>query len=614
MDDQPNTPDAATVLRNRARWSVPWIMLAGSVTLSVVAAIYVAFGAQEGMGAGLAVGIGGLLLSWVLFWMTRAEVLARTQAESGASALARSQEAVRSSEHRFRTLFEQSPLSIQIFAPDGRCVLANHAWEELWGASASELGDYNVLQDPQLAASGMADQIKRAFAGEKVAMPAIYYDPSRIGKPGRPRWVAAQLYPVQDKDEAVLELVLIHQDVTDRKHAEEERSRLLAAEREARASAEAANRTKDEFLATLSHELRTPLNAILGWSQLLRMGGVQGEEFQHALETIERNGRAQARLVDDLLDLSRIITGKLKLEAQVVDLPTIVDAALDSVRPTAEARGVRLLPVLDSHATPVKGDANRLQQIAWNLLTNAVKFTPQGGRVEVYLTRVDDRAELVVNDTGAGISPEFLPYVFDRLRQADSSSTRRHGGLGLGLAIVRHLVELHGGDVRANSAGLGHGATFTVSLPLAKTAKTTRTNNGSTPGSATPHVLDGVRVLVVEDEADARELVSKILKIGGAEVTAVASASEAMKIFSGLAPQVLLSDISMPDEDGYALIRRIRALPDPAQAHTPAIAVTALARKEDRRDALDAGYQRHITKPIDPGALTKAVAELAHAG
>ena len=262
--------------------------------------------------------------------------------------------------------------------------------------------------------------------------------------------------------------MLIHQDVTERKHGEEERSRLLAAEREARESAETANRTKDEFLATLSHELRTPLNAILGWSQLLRMGGVEGEEFQHALETIERNGRAQARLVDDLLDLSRIITGKLKLEAQIVDLPTIVDAALDSVRPTAEARGVRLVPVLDAHATPVKGDANRLQQIAWNLLTNAVKFTPQGGRVEIYLTRVADKAELVISDTGAGISPDFLPYVFDRLRQFDSSSTRRHGGLGLGLAIVRHLVELHGGEVHAhNAAGPRLAAlTFTVRLAI----------------------------------------------------------------------------------------------------------------------------------------------------
>lgn len=570
------------------------------------------FAPTGGWTAGGAVLIGGALFSMMLFWLTRSEVSARNAAERSAAALVESKRAVERSEHRFRTLFEQSPLSIQIFTPDGQCVLANHAWEELWQSPLKQTSGYNLRNDPQLKETGIAGQIERAFGGETIALEPICYDPAKNGNTGRPRWVAAQLYPVQDAQGRMMEMVLVHQDITERKVAEEERTRLLNAEREARSQAEEANRTKDEFLATLSHELRTPLNAILGWSQLLRVGGMEGEEFQHALETIERNARVQARLIEDLLDLSRIITGKLKLQAKPVDLPLVIDAAIDSVRPTAAAKGIRLIPVLDSAATPVMGDAHRLQQVAWNLLSNAIKFTPAGGTVEALLTCQGSQAELVVSDTGAGIAPDFLPYVFERLRQADSSSTRRHGGLGLGLAIARHLVELHGGSIGAASPGLGKGATFTVTLPLTDASRLSH-GAGKTPaeGAGDGQSLAGVAVLVVDDEPDARELLTKILTQQGASVKTACSAPEAREAVREKMPDILLCDISMPGENGYSLMRHVRSLPGSAGGRIPSIALTALARQEDRREALAAGFQLHLTKPIDPTALTDAVAHLA---
>ena len=566
---------------------------------------------------GVAVLMAGLLISLALFRMTRSEVDARTTAEKSAAALLASQQAMRESEHRFRTLFEQSPLSIQIFAPDGRCVLVNRAWQELWGSVPEDVRDYNVLSDPQLESSGVGEVLRGAFAGQTVSLPPIYYDPAKTGRPGRPRWVVEQFYPVQNLDGKLLEMVLIQQDVTELKLAEQERGRLLEAEREARAAAESANRTKDDFLATLSHELRTPLNAILGWSQLLKMGGMEPDEFSHALDTIERNARVQAQLVEDLLDLSRIITGKLKLQAQPVDLPFTIDAAIDSVRPTATAKGITLIPVLDSHATPVMGDAHRLQQIAWNLLTNAIKFTPEGGTIQCFLTRGDAKAEFVVSDTGVGISPEFMPHIFERLRQADSSTTRRHGGLGLGLAIVRHLVELHGGTVSATSRGLGKGSTFTVTLPLVNTPRAVRPRPSNLPPRGDGlggKPLAGLRLLVVDDEPDARELLGHILQGAGAQVKLVTSAAQALAELARVNPHVLLSDISMPDEDGYSLVRRVRTLPQQEGGSVPAIALTALARTDDRQEALLAGYQMHMAKPVEPEQLIEAVANLAGRG
>ncbi|HEX4797221.1 MAG TPA: ATP-binding protein [Humisphaera sp.] len=600
------------------RGGVPWLVLAAMLLLSTLAAMTVNSAGWVGRGAIVA---GGIALGLVLFLITRAQIEARDAAELAADGLARSQRALADSERRFRTLFTRSPLSILIFAPDGQAILANEAWERMWESDRAELAGYNILRDSQFGADEMMREIERAFNGEAVSLPPTFYDPGAIGRKGRARWVQSHLYPMAD-GKGDHEVVMIHEDITERKRAEEdlgsqqeERARLLAAERAARADAEAANRTKDEFLATLSHELRTPLNAILGWSQLLRMGDVKGEDFTHALETIERNAKAQAQLVEDLLDLSRIISGKLRLDLQKVDFPVVVETAVDAVRPTAEAKGVRLIPVLDAHATPILGDGQRLQQIIWNLLSNAIKFTPKGGVVHVFVQRMGEQAELAVCDSGQGISADFLPYVFDRLRQADSSSTRRHGGLGLGLAIVRHLVELHGGTVKAESRGEGKGATFTVMLPIASRRRLAGRRQTNSAKSATREpdgdgTLAGVRVLVVDDESDARDLIGHILRRSGAQVSAAASAEEAVQTMPRFHPDVLVSDISMPGEDGYALIRKVRSLHEADGGRIPAVALTALARKEDRRTALLAGFQTHLAKPVEPNELTAAVANL----
>jgi signal transduction histidine kinase len=379
--------------------------------------------------------------------------------------------------------------------------------------------------------------------------------------------------------------------------------------------AEEANRMKDEFLATLSHELRTPLNAMLGWAQVLRLGKLDPAASARALETIERNARAQAQLIADLLDVSRIITGKLRLDFQPVELRRIVESALDSVRPAADAKGIRLDVSLGPLASPVLGDADRLQQVAWNLLSNAIKFTPRDGAVEVRLRQNGASAEVRVSDTGAGIRPDFLPYVFDRFRQAESTITRSHGGLGLGLSIVRHLVELHGGTVEVQSEGEGKGATFSVLLPVRPAAvepagwveaKASR----PTPWERTD-LLRGLLVLVVEDEEDTRELLTTALEQCGAEVDAVVSAAEALERLDGRLPDVLVSDLAMPDEDGYALIRKVRARPAERGGRVPAAALTAYARAEDRVRSLAAGFQMHVPKPIDPADLVSMVAALA---
>jgi len=384
----------------------------------------------------------------------------------------------------------------------------------------------------------------------------------------------------------------------------------------ARAEAESANRAKDEFLATVSHELRTPLNAIVGWSHMLRTRSFDAATTQRALETIERNAKAQAQLVEDILDVSRIITGKLRLEVQPVDLAAVIDAALDSVRPAAEAKEIRLQAVLDPHAGPVSGDTSRLQQVVWNLLSNAVKFTPRGGRIQVRLERADSQVEIIVADTGQGITPGLLPYVFDRFRQGDSTSTRLHGGLGLGLAIVRHLVELHGGTVTAESGGEGQGATFRVRLPLLPLHAGRYDSELVTPGAhaASPlqkaPELTGLKVLVVEDEFDSRTLLQTMIEQFGAEVKVCASSAEAFDAFHEWLPDVLVSDIEMPGEDGYQLIRRIRELAPERGGKTPAVALTAYARADDRMRALAAGYQIHVAKPADPIELAVVIASL----
>ena len=406
----------------------------------------------------------------------------------------------------------------------------------------------------------------------------------------------------------------LKKEIRTREWAERERARLLVLEQEARKQAEEANRLKDEFLATLSHELRTPLNAILGWTQVLRTGRLDEATSTRALETIERNAKAQAQLISDLLDVSRIITGKLRLELRPVELPRIIDAVLDSIRPAADAKEIRLEISLDPLRSPILGDADRLQQVVWNLLSNAIKFTPKGGRVSVRLETTPGSAAIRVADTGAGIRPDFLPYVFDRFRQAESAITRSHGGLGLGLSIVRHLVELHGGTVEVESEGEGKGATFTVRIPvradLAPSLAAGRAAAGAGPSPWDSTHLDGVHVLVVEDEVDTRDLLAMSLEQCGARVTAVGTVAEALAAL-GTLPDVLISDIGLPVEDGYSLLRKIRLLDPSRGGDIPAAALTAYARAEDRLKALEAGFQTHLPKPIDPGELVATVARLA---
>jgi PAS domain S-box-containing protein len=430
---------------------------------------------------------------------------------------------------------------------------------------------------------------------------------------------------VRERDESIIEMIstLGSQigQFLERRRVERERAELLAREQEAREEAEVANRLKDEFLATLSHELRTPLTAILGWSRMLSAGQLDADNSQRALETIERNAKTQAQLIEDILDVSRIITGKLRLDVRPVSLSSIIEAAVDTAVPAAEAKGIRLQRVIDSSPATVSGDPGRLQQVVWNLVSNAIKFTSKGGRVLVRLERVNSHVEIVVSDTGKGIRPELLPYVFDRFRQADSSSTRAHAGLGLGLAIVRHLVELHGGTVQAESGGEGQGATFTVNLPLMpmrvpqvpsrREEERTHPTASDGIGFDCPPELSGLHVLVVDDEEDARSLVSTVLEKCGARVTAVGSAAEALVEFERALPDVLLSDIGMPEEDGYSLITKVRSLPAGRGGQTPAAALTAYARVEDRMRVLRAGFQTHVPKPVEPAELVTIVANLA---
>jgi len=405
---------------------------------------------------------------------------------------------------------------------------------------------------------------------------------------------------------------------------EREREALLANEQAARREAEAANRTKDMFLATLSHELRTPLNAIVGWMSILRTEGCEEKELQEGLAVIERNTKAQVQLIEDVLDVSRIVAGKLRLEIRPCELIEAINAGIDVVRAAAEARGITLNVQLDPSASRTTCDPARIQQVVWNLVSNAIKFTPKAGTVNVRLAREQSGLRIQVSDSGQGISPELLPYVFDRFRQADSSTRRRFGGLGLGLSIVKHLVELHGGTVEAQSAGEGRGSTFTVRLPIKAVQIDESDQNlrgagevvgeGDGEDAATPAPplvrLDGLRVLVVDDEADARRLLIKVLEGVGAIVTAAASAREAIEALPEALPDVLVSDIGMPNEDGFDLIREVRRRGHHAR-DLPAVALTAFVGKDNQRQALLAGFQVHVPKPVDPRDLTAVIASLA---
>lgn len=421
--------------------------------------------------------------------------------------------------------------------------------------------------------------------------------------------------PIRDDQGQILGAVLIFRDITAHKQSETEREQLLISEQNARQQAEDSNRLKDEFVATISHELRAPLNAILGWARMLRAGKLDAEASARAIEIIERSAENQARLIEDLLDISRIVTGKLRLDVRTIDPASVARAALETVGPAAEAKGLQVLSDIDPTISYISGDANRLQQVIWNLLSNAIKFTPKGGTIKLRLTRDESHVLLTISDSGQGIAPEFLPHVFDRFRQADSSSVRKHGGLGLGLAIVRHLAEMHGGLVSAQSEGIGRGASFTVRLPIMPLrvqpaqVEPTRTGEWKLRLDVEP-LLTGLTILIVDDEEDARQMLAQMLIGYGAKVTAASSAAEALEIMQKQLPDLMVSDIGMPDADGYSLIRRVRELKLGPGGKLPAIALTAYAQTQDRLRALAAGFHHHVAKPVEPAELATVIASL----
>ncbi len=530
------------------------------------------------------------------------------------------QEALRKSEAKFRQLADAMPQIVWTAQSDGHVDHWNHQWYAYTGTRPGIFGDasWRDIVHPESAALIAREWTQSVATGEPYEQEIKIRDETD----GTYRWFLSRATPIKDAEGRIVRWIGTSTDVHEQKQLSEQNNHLLESERAARAQAERTSQMKDEFLATLSHELRTPLNAILGWTQVLRGDPGNVEDVKDGLATIERNAKAQTQIIEDLLDMSKIISGKVRLDVQPLHLDQVISAAVDTMRPAATAKNIRLQALVDPQARMISGDPNRLQQVFWNLLTNAIKFTPKGGKVQVVLERVHSHLEVCVADTGEGIAPEFLPYVFDRFRQQDASTTRKHGGLGLGLAIVKQLVDLHGGSIRAESAGPGQGTTFRLMLPLSavqpaleQTAPERRHPQGGEDAelSIPAELLDlaGLKVLVVDDEPDARTLIKRLLEDRKVSVWLAGSAAEALAILQAERPDVLVSDIGMPEEDGYSLIRRIRALKAEEGGSTPAIALTAYARAEDRLKAILAGFQIHISKPVNTVELLALVATLA---
>ncbi len=497
---------------------------------------------------------------------------------------------------RLAAIVESSDDAIVSKTLEGIVTSWNRGAERIFRYTAAEMIGRSITTlfpaDRQNEEPSILERIRR---GERIE----HYETERVRKDGRRIHVSITVSPIVDATGRIIGASKIARDVSDRRQAEETRLRLLESERQARAAAEAAMRTKDEFLSVVSHELRTPLASILGWVNVLKSGAT-GDKVHRAVESIERSGRAQAKLIEDLLDVSRVITGKMRLDLRLVDLPAAMRQAAEVISPTASAKGVELLVHIDEDAGPVAGDLDRLQQIAWNLLSNAVKFTPSGGTVELCLERRDDDACLIVRDTGRGITRDLLPFIFERFRQADQADSRRHGGLGLGLAIVRHLVELHGGGVAVASDGEGCGATFTVKLPLP--------TGGGRESEVPARLLAGLRVLVVDDDFDVLDGLRIVLEGQGARVTVAGSMREACDLLRESAPDVAISDIRLRDADGYALVRELRA--SDRLRKIPAIAITGLDSDNRVERATEAGFDLCLGKPVDSGTLVNAIFSL----
>jgi PAS domain S-box-containing protein len=515
-------------------------------------------------------------------------------------------------EERIRWLVDAMPLCVWATAATGEAYYCNAVWAEFSGLDPVHSAFFGIEAAHPDDVARVRAAIDSAFAGGALLETEVRL---KRASDGIYRWHLLRAVPERDVHDEVKGWIATATDIEEHKRGEAVRIRLLEQEKEARTEAEAANRMKDEFLATVSHELRTPLTAILGWARIIRGGKLDPAKFMRGLDVIERNGRSQAAIIDDILDVSRIITGKLRLELDAIDLPAVVQAAMDTVRPAVEAKGIRMEWKSDLPDKRFTGDPDRLQQIVWNLLSNAIKFTPKGGEVEIATSQIDSHIEICVSDTGQGISPAFLPHVFDRFRQADGTSTRRHGGLGLGLAIVRHLVELHGGTVHVESPGEGKGSTFTVRLPVRAVQVASRIDETAAPAPSVTltddQPLAGLSVLAVDDEADARELIATVLEQAGARAITVGTTDEALEALARERPDVLLSDIGIPGTDGYSLMRRVRDLPAEQGGDIPAAALTAYSRVEDTRRAFEAGFQRHVSKPVEPDVLVAQVAALA---
>ncbi len=535
-----------------------------------------------------------------------AEMSARAAAERKALAAAADLQQIESFN---RSILDNSGDCIQVLEPDGRVVLINRPGRVLMEIDDDRGGEGELWprlwnDDAPLAQQAIADAVAKGEGRFHAFRPTAK---------GTPKWWDVIVTPIRDANGAgAQKLVTVSRDITEQKRAEQERALLLASERAARSEAERAARMKDDFVSTLSHELRTPLNAILGWVGVLKHQQQSPETLAKAIDVIDRNSRRQSQMVDDLLDVSRIMSGKLRLDVLRLDAASVIEEAVASAQPAADAKGVRLVKVLGSAAI-IQGDPGRVQQIVWNLVSNAIKFTPRGGLVQVTLRKVNSHIQIQVSDSGQGIRADVLPHVFLRFRQGDASATRHHGGLGLGLAIVKNLVEMHGGSVEAASEGEGLGSVFTVRLPLALAAASAEPPaDGIDPVQSNfGDLLDGLQVLVLDDEADAREVVQRLLEDAGAQVRTVGTAADALALLEqDFVPDIILSDIGMPDQDGYDFMRRVRSL-EGAVADVPAAALTALARVEDRKRALMAGYQTHLAKPVDPSELVAMVASLA---
>ncbi|MEC4879873.1 MAG: response regulator [Scytonema sp. PMC 1070.18] len=513
--------------------------------------------------------------------------------------------ALKQTDDLLRAIVDASPVGIITLSREQRVITWNTTAEQLYGWQAEAVIDRPLPLVPETQQEEFDNCFTHVLQNSTVSNQEFQH----LKQDGSLIDVSLSLAPLHDADDYIYGVVMTTVDNTIRKQVEVQRLALLEQERAARTAAETANRVKDEFLAVLSHELRTPLNAIVGWIKLIQKGNLSSTILQRALDSIERNAAAQTQLIEDLLDISRIIRGQTNLNIQPVNIIALIRDTIETLSPAAAAKSIQIDLAVATMSKGILADPNRLQQVFWNLLSNAIKFTSPSGKVTVQVNLIDSHLQIQVADSGIGIAPEFLPHVFEYFRQADGSTTRSHSGLGLGLAITRHLVELHGGTIHADSPGLGHGSTFTIMLPM----RVTPANHELSHKQLTTDLnLQGVKAMIVDDDTDARELMTFVLEQQGARVQSAGNVQEALSLLKDFQPDVLISDIGMPDEDGYTFLQTVRSLSNPQLCNIPAVALTAYAREEDRQRAFEVGYQTHLAKPFDPSEVVYVIYQLTH--